>query len=208
MTGGTAGVAAVLRKPLLHGDFGSDVGIVEGGNIIGRRRRRCAQQVFEHPLATNGRRGAGGIRRYRQNGALREDAAAGFAIERDALECFAVDTRNAVVAGEGTVHIGEWSIDEIEDAAILLNDFADKQAGFLTHGVEQFVVDVGKALRIRLGAAEIAELQPLRSPVLGQVPLRFGIGEHALDLSLEDIGLAQRTGFGGLVQLLVGHGRP
>ena len=88
-------------------------------NAIRRRGRRRAQQLVENPLASQDGRRARGVGRNAEDRCLRDDAAALFAIELDALERLAVNAADAVIARQRPIQKGEAAVDEVENAAIL-----------------------------------------------------------------------------------------
>src|SRR5581483_10297342 len=84
-----------------------------------------------------------------------------FAAQIDAPELLSRDPRNAVMPRQGPVEKGERGIDEIQDAAVLVNDGIDKELGLAANSVQQLVIDSREALRVRPDAVQIAKLQPL-----------------------------------------------
>src|SRR5262249_15076430 len=63
--------------------------VVQLGHVRWRGRRRCTQQLFEHPTATLDRRRPRRVGRDRQHAGLGEDAAALAVGQADALELIA-----------------------------------------------------------------------------------------------------------------------
>ena len=124
--------------------------LLERRHIGRRRRRRHAEDVLEDPFAAAHRRGARGVRRHRQNAALPEQAAALAVLrQRDAPEPIAVDVRNAVVPGEPLVEERVVGVEQVEHAAVFLDDALEEQLGLAAERLPQVVVEVGKQPQVR-----------------------------------------------------------
>src|SRR5260370_348536 len=70
---------------------------------------------------------------------------------------------------------------EVEDAAVVMNDGVEEELRLAPHVGSKVVVELGKAIRIGLPAAQVPKLEPLPAEVLHQRG-RFRIGQHALHL--------------------------
>ena len=98
------------------------------GVHVGRRRRhRRGEDVLEQPLAADGRRRAGRIRRHRQHARLAQQAPAVLVGERHAPEVAAVDAGNAVVPRELFVEERVVRRQQIDDAAVRLQLIVEEQ---------------------------------------------------------------------------------
>ena len=124
-----------------------------------------------------------------------------------ALECFAVDSLNPVVSCQRTIQEGKLSVDELENAPVLAHHRRHEHQRLAAHGIEQFVVHRGEALRIGFLAIEQAKVQPLGGEVIGQ-GVGLGVVEHSPDLSFENARLAQRAPVSRLQQRVVRHAAP
>src|SRR5262245_31079975 len=174
----------MLLETLAKRHFGADVRVVQLRHVVRWRRWRRTKQVLHHPLAADGWRRAGRIRRDSENRTLRDDAAALFAVERHPLKLLTVDTLDAIVSRERSVHECERRVDEVEEASIFFDDGLDEHHRLFAHGIDELVVYRRKPLGIGLGAAEVSQLKPLRGPILHQV-VTLRVGHHATYLSLE-----------------------
>ena len=119
-------------------------GIFEQRNVGGRRWRRRAEDVFQYEQAAFHRRGARGVRRDDEHGAVGEDAAARRVLRQaDAahLRAFDVEIRQVVMLRETFVEEGVIGIEEFQHAAVLSHDMGEGHLGFTTHGATQFAVE-------------------------------------------------------------------
>src|SRR5439155_8571182 len=92
----------------------------ERRNIVGRWRRRRAQQIVEHPLPAKHRRGSRRVRRDTEDGRLRHDAAALLAVELDTPKLLAVNAFDSVIARKRPVDERDAAVDEIQNAPVLM----------------------------------------------------------------------------------------
>ena len=93
-----------------------------------RGRRRGVQQVLEHPLAAQHRRGARRVRRHGEHAGLHQHAFARRVVQIDSPELRTSDTRHAVVAREPFVDERVLRVEEVEDAAVFANDRRRRRA--------------------------------------------------------------------------------
>ena len=167
MARGARGIFAVLLHLLPQ--RAGELLLVREFRHVGRRRwRRRAEEVFQNPFAALHRRGARGVRRERENAALREQTAARRALQRDAHELVARDARDAVVLGEPLVEVGEIRVDEGRDAAILADDGVHEHRGFLDHRIAQRIGVTREQRRVGREQFEVAQLQPLAREILDE----------------------------------------
>ena len=128
-----------------------------------------AEDVVEQELAAQHRRRAIGIRRRRQQRALREQAAAlVFVGQRHAPEPAAVDAGDPVVARKPLVDERVVGVQQLEDAAILAQRAGDKQLGFALERRPSASVVVRIALRIDDDLVDATQVQPLRGEIVDQ----------------------------------------
>ena len=98
-------------------------------DVLGRRRSRRAQHVFEHPLAALHGRRAVRRRRHRQDAAVAEQPAAFASRELDAAKAAAADVRDAVVPREALVDERVVGGEQIDDARVLAQHAREQQLG-------------------------------------------------------------------------------
>ena len=101
--------------------------------------------------------------------------------ETDAPRARAVDVRDAVVPGEPLVHEREVGVEEVDDAAVLLDDRAEEQLGLALKRLPQVAVEVR---RIGSGVFQLAQEQPLAGEV-GDERLGPRIRQHPAHLPFE-----------------------
>ena len=92
---------------------------------VGRRR---AEEVLEHPLAAQHRRGPRRVGRDRQHAGLGQHAAARRPGEVDAAELRSGDAGDAVVPRQPLVEEGVAAVEEVEDAAVLADQRSRRTA--------------------------------------------------------------------------------
>ena len=97
--------------------------------------------------------------------------------ERHAPKRVALHVRDTVVPGDPSVHEGEVGVDEIQEAAVLLDDRGQEHPRLGQHGIAR-VLELREALPVQLDGLQLVELQPLAGEVLGQGP-RLRICKHA-----------------------------
>src|SRR5690606_15239604 len=98
------------------------------------------------------RRRACRVGSHRQQGALAQQAAAHghFRAEFHTTELRTVDVGDAVVLGQPLVDVGVVGGQQVEDAAILVNDAAEEQFDLAPVGVTQGAVEVREQFHHRL----------------------------------------------------------
>ena len=164
--------------------------VVQRRHVVGRRRRRHADDVLEHPLAAQHRRRAMRVRGGQQDGALAQQAAPRVVGQRDAAELAAVDPWHVVVPREPLVDEAVVRGHQIEDIAVLVDDAAEEQLDLADHRATQVVVEVGELERIGLLVAQVAEVQPLAGEILDE-RMRLRVREHAPHLPIQHRRLLQ-----------------
>ena len=116
-------VGVVLVRGQLHAQRGLGLRCgrgLDGLDVGGRRRRRLADDGFQHPLAAMHRAMPRAIGGEAENGRLREQSAAMiFRPQRDALEAIFRDVGNLIVLGEPRVEHRPVRIEELAQAEIL-----------------------------------------------------------------------------------------
>ena len=117
------------------------------------------------------------------------------------------DSRDAVKAGQALVEEGVIGVQQLEHAAVILDDIPNKQLGLAAHRLAQALVEHREALQVRPDHVDILELEPLPGEILDQRG-RLLIAQHPFDLSLEYGRLAQTALSGDSQELGVGHAAP
>ena len=133
------GIGAVLFESLAKcpAEFLAAV-VIETRHERRWRRRRVTEDLFENPFASFDWRGARGIRRDGEHARLCEQSTALRPRKRDALEFVTIVSAlwpDVVNFAEPTVQVGEICIEQIEDAAVFADDFAEKETRLLQHGI-------------------------------------------------------------------------
>ena len=210
MTGGADRVAAVHFHGLAHRQRLTFVILFLEGRDLGRRGRRGrTEQVLHDPLAAVDRRRAGCQRRHRQHAAVAEDAGARLlaGVQRHPPEPVAAHAGDAVVARQALVHIRVVRREQVEHAAVFLQDAPHEQLGLPLEGPPQVLVELGKEILVRHRECEVPRAEPLRGEIVDQ-RVRAGIGQHPADLAVEYGRVAQPARRCRVQQLLVGNAAP
>ena len=152
-----------------------------------RRRigRTDVEERFEEPLAPLDRRRAGHVRRDRQQRALAEQPAPHVELrsQRHAAELRPVNVGDAVVLREPFVDERVIGREQVQDAAVLVNDAAEEQLDLAPESFAQRAVEVRKQVHDGLAGLHAANVQPLPREVFDE-RLRALVGNHPLDLLL------------------------
>ncbi len=114
---------------------------------------------------------------------------------------------DAVERGQAMVQEGVVGGEEIGDGTVIANDGLKEELGFLLHVAAQFGSEFRELRGIGLEAFEVARLEPLAAEVFDQ-SARFGIEQHAVDLRVENFGIAEAVLRGELEELVVGQAAP
>ena len=124
-------IVGAFALPVESAGFSLSAGTFGGGSGGLTPRKVCRNH-----LPRVDRRGARGVRRHRQQRALAEQAAAHVELrrQRHAAELRAVDVRDAVVLGQPLVDEGVIRGQQIEDAAILVDDAVEEQLDLALEG--------------------------------------------------------------------------
>jgi hypothetical protein len=122
--------------------------------------------------------------------------------ERDAPEVAAADSGNLVVGGETLVEERVVGVEQLPHAPVLPKNARDEQLGLPPEGLAQGVVEMAKQKRVGLLQVHVSEKEPLRGEVLHE-RIRFRVGQHAPDLGIQDVRVAQLPRFGPIEQLRV-----
>ena len=96
---------------------------------------------------------------------------------------------------------------EIQDAAVLTEDAVQEQLGFTHEGGAHALVEIAEQVHVRLLGFDVAQEQPLGGEV-GHQGSAARIGQHAVHLPAQDVGLAQGSRGGRIQQLVVGDAGP
>ena len=130
-----------------------------------------------------------------------QPAARACGLERYAPKTAAADVRDAVVSRETLVDERVVGIEQVDDAAILVQDGREQKSRLLRKRLAQILVEV---LRDRANRLELPQHEPLRSEVLDEC-VRLRVGEHAANLALEHVAIAERARGREIQQLSGGH---
>ena len=180
------------------------------GFDTGRRVGRTdVEERFEEPLAPLDRRRAGHVRRDRQQRALAEQPAPHVELrsQRHAAELRSVNVGDPVVLREPLIDEGVIGREQVQDAAVFVNDAAEEQLDLAPESFAQRAIEVRKQVHDGLAGLHAANVQPLPREVFDE-RVRARVGDHPLDLLLEHLGVVQTTLRGKLDQLLVRDAAP
>ena len=149
VAGGTEGLGAVGFEGLAVGELAAVGGFaagVEGGDIGGSGGRGNAEDIVEDEEAAFDGGSAGGVGSDGEEGAHGEDAAAGaIGGEVDEAHFVACDAGDVVVGGELAVEESLAAGDEFEDAAVFLEEVAEKEFDFAAHGAAEVAAEFDAA---------------------------------------------------------------
>ena len=202
---GADGVGAMFFELLAEGSRVGSGFFVERGDVGRRGWRGLMEKVFKNPFASDDRARAGGIGRYGEDAGLGEDAAALQAVEFDAAEVIAGDTRDAVVTGEAFVQERKAAIKEVEDGAVFSEYGGEELFGFDAHVGGEFAGEGGEDGWVWLKDGEVPGLEPLGGEAFGE-GTGFGVGEQSAGL-IGESGV-ELVGIGLPVEFGVGEGAP
>ena len=138
---------------------------------------------------------------------MTEQAAPGPVLQRNAAEVAAAHVGNAVVPGEPLVDEGVVGVQQVEGAATFAKHAGEQQLRLAPEALPQPLAEIGELVLVRLHGGGVAQRQPLPGEVADQ-GLRARVGEHALDLRLEDRRDAQFPALGHIEQLVVRDAAP
>jgi hypothetical protein len=93
---------------------------------------------------------------------------------------------------------------QIQHAAVLVQDAVNEELGLAPERGAQPVVEVGKDHGVRIDVVDSADAQPLERKV-GDERSGPGIGQQPADLSFEDRGVAEPAFLGHVEQRVVGY---
>ena len=181
-----------------------------------RRGRRGAENSLQHPLAPMYGAGPRWLRCADQHLAHRQDAAAPLVGILDAIPgglvpagLLAREVLDAVMLGQRITEKAPVGIDEFENAAILHHDRVGEHQQLLRHLIAQVVLKVrGILVGVWLGAVESIELQPLHQEAEQQPVARAPVPDHAANLGVEHLLVAQLPLVGKLNECLVWKAAP
>src|SRR5437763_1609119 len=125
----------------------------------------------------------------------------------NSLKLIATDAGDAVMARQPLVQKREIGVEEIENAAVFLDDGFKEQFGLLEHGGAKSFVKAREKLRIRRSVFQAAQFQPLPGKIRDQ-GVRFAILEHAPHLCIQNRLFMQLALPGLLEKLVIGHAAP
>ena len=136
-----------------------------------------------------------------------EDAATVRVGKLNALEIRTRDVGNPVVPRQTAVDERVVGRQQLQHAAIGVDDVIEEQLGFALHRVGQRRVVTGIRQRVGMDLVEILQPQPLRGEARRQ-RLRSRIGKHPANLLVEDRGRPERAETRDVQQLRVRRGGP
>ena len=154
-------VVAVLGQDFAHGSGAADIG-VDGGNVVGRRRGRGAENVFKQPDPAGDRRSFDAVGADGEDAGLTEEASALCRVYGDTAELVAggaIDGEGeAVETGEGAVDECVIGVEETDDAGVAVEEVAGAPAGSLAKILDE-TGDIGLA---------VEELLESERPIAGE----------------------------------------
>ena len=119
------------------------------GYVRWRGRRRSAEKILKHPLASLHHGGPVRIRRDRQDTALPQQSTASTVGKLHAPELRAVDTGYAIVFCKPLVEICKVRTQQIRDGAVFAKDRVEEQFRLAFKRLTQIGVELGKGVLIR-----------------------------------------------------------
>src|SRR5439155_5684854 len=125
----------------------------------------------------------------------------------EAAELITVNALDPIVLGQALIEESVVRTQQVDDAVILPQLTFDQEFGFLRKGLAQILVEIRKGRVIRRYPCDIAQEQPLAGEVRHK-RLRARIGQHTLDLSLQDRRVGKAPALGNGEQLVVGNAAP
>ena len=169
----------------------------ERANVCGRRWRRTADDVVEHPRAAQHGRCTRAVGGDFQNAGLRQDAASDtFGRQRNTAHRDAGNRREAVEFSEAVVEVRKIGVDELEDTAVILEQISKEESRFR----RQMTCAGGRRFWSRIpshsiqeqflvwhGGVEVAEVQPLIEKIFDE-GLRARRCEQAFRFAAQDFG--------------------
>ena len=177
-----SGAFAVFDEEVADGFRSADVG-VQGGDVVGGRGGRGAEDVFEGPDAAGNGRGLYAVGGDGEYAAMAEEAGAAGIGEVDFAEevaAYAGDrTFEAVEAGERLIEEGVAGVEEVVEAFVLVEEMAHQEARLGLHGVLEIVPVIGsEGVTIGGHVAEAAEVEPAIEEAFNE-GARFGAREKS-----------------------------
>ena len=124
--------------------------------------------------------------------------------QRHAPELRAVNVRHAVVLRQALIEERVVGPQQVEHAAVLLDDALEKELGLLTEGPPQIVVEHREHPPIGHNRGEIPQIQPLSGEVVDQ-RFRARVRQHPPNLLLEHLRIAQLSASREVEELVVGN---
>ena len=145
----------------------------------------------------------------RQQRALAQQAAPHVQIrgQLHPAELRAVNVRDSVLLGEPLIDEGVIRGQQVQNAAVFVNDAAEEQLDFALIGGAQVVVEIREQVHHRLAGLQRPHTQPLAGEV-GDQRIGLRIGQHAPHLLLQHRRVLQLALRGEVEQFIVRHAAP
>ena len=173
------------RRILVH------IRLLERRHIGGRRRRRRAEDLLQHPLAAHHGRSPRRHRGRQQHTPLPQHPAA-WRTRRQlhALQLLPLHRRQAVQLRETLIHKREIRIQQFIDAPVLAHDRLEEHPRLLLHRIAQLAAELREFPRIDLDLIQPADLQPLAGKIPHKRP-RTPVPQHPRHFTPQRVALRQ-----------------
>src|SRR6266496_3395054 len=125
----------------------------------------------------------------------------------NSLKLLAPNAWDAVMSSQPFVQEGKISVEEIQNAAVFLDDRFKEKLGLLEHRRAEGFIEGGEQAGVRRGGFQAAQFQPLAGKVINQ-GVRFSVLQHPANLRFQDRLFVQLILPSLLEQLVVGHAAP
>ena len=135
---GTGGVCPVLDQLFPEGGCAAHVRI-DGGHVVGRRRRSVVEEFIHYVNSPNNRRGVHAIRRGCQKTAMPKDSTARFMRENYLAEMIPLEPRHSVVLCQFTIQKTVIGGKKLARGEVFLEDMPEEMLGLLAHGFLQVI---------------------------------------------------------------------
>ncbi len=191
----------MLRQAVAHGVPVDS--LAESFDPVGRRRRRFAQQLREHPGAALERCRPERTSEQRHHARYGQQASSGQAGQVEGPRTFERNGGDAVQLQDCVVDRGGVGGEQLAEVAIVVDERGEEPVEFGPHRVAKGVVEAREATMV-LEDVEGAEVKPLPCEALYQGG-GAQVVEHTLHLRLDRCGVVQDALCHSIEQSVVGH---
>ena len=122
---------------------------------------------------------------------MSQQASAAVVGVRDTLETASNHSRYPVVPSQALVHKSIVRVEELQRAAVLMNETVEEHLSLTSHGVCKLLIEVRKPGIFRVHFIQVLEAEPLCSEPRAK-RLGPGISKHPPHLSLQHVRIRQR----------------